>query len=163
MPRQRIALFAAGFLIAVLALFLVVRGFRGTAEGPAAAAPEAAGAAPGGKSDEKAPPPPWQSFLRPDERTASPSPSRPLAHLAVQLPDPFVRAAAAPSVHRAAPPGFRLEGISVGARTVALISGRAVREGEAIDGYRIVRIARSAVTLAGPGGRLSLTLKGAER
>jgi hypothetical protein len=165
MSAGRIALFAAGLLIAAGALFLVVRGFRGAAAGPAAAAPEAAApGAHGGKGEEKAPPPRWQSFLRPDERAIPP---RPLVHLAQGLPNPFARRpgpVAPPSNTgvRRADPGFRLEGISVGARTMALISGHAVREGDALAGYRIVRIGRSAVTLAGPqGDRLNLTLKGA--
>jgi hypothetical protein len=177
MSARRIALFAAGLLTACAALFLIVRGFGGAAAaGPEAAAPEAAaGAAHGGRGEDKAPPPSWQSFLRPDERKAplAPlAPPRPLVHLANLtnlpnlppiLPDPF-RRSAPPAVGRArrpANPGFELEGVSVGARTVALISGRAVREGDTLAGYRIVRIGRSAVTLAGPrGDRLDLTLKG---
>jgi hypothetical protein len=171
MSAGRIALVAAGLLFAAGALFLIVRGFRGEDAGPAAAAtsPEAPEkTAAGGRAEEK-PPPRWQSFIRPDERA---TPPRPVVRLVQDLPSPFDRlpdgggaaASGGGGGARPASPGFRLEGISFGAQTVALISGHAVRQGDAISGFRVVRIGRSAVTLAGPrGARLDLALGGGGR
>jgi hypothetical protein len=167
MPAGRIALVTAGLLLGAGALLLIMRGFHAVeaepAPGVAAADPAAAGAAgPGaaaagrGKAGE-APPPRWQSFLRPDERETP----RPVVRLARGLPSPFDRLAGlAGGGARPESPGFRLEGIAAGAHAVALISGHAVREGGTISGYRVVRIGRSAVTLAGPrGARLDLALE----
>jgi hypothetical protein len=153
MSRERIVLVAAGLLLGVAALFLVARGFRGPAAG-AAAAPDTEASEGRGREGEKAPPPRWQSFLRPGESAAPP---RPVVRFARGLPNPFERPQGAP--RPAADPGFQLQGISTGARAVALVSGHAVREGDSLDGYRVVRIGRSAVTLAGPGGRLDLALR----
>jgi len=160
MSAGRIALIAVGVLVAVGALFLVVRGFR---SGPTAAASEAT-AAPaaetpppnGGKPEEK-PAPRWQSFLHPDERQ---TPPRPVVPFAQGLPSPFERPVASVSVSaKTENPGFRLEGISLGAEPVALVSGRAVRQGDTLQGFRVVRIGRREVTLAGPEGtRLQLAL-----
>lgn len=169
MSAGRIALIAVGFLIAAGALFLVVRGFRGAEAAPAAAAEAPEKTAAGGRPEEKEPPPKWQSFLRPDERK---TPPRPVVRSVQDLPNPFDRLPngggggdggdGGESGAKPANPGFRLEGISVGAQTVALISGHAVREGDAISGFRVLRIGRSAVTLAGPqGARLDLALGGA--
>jgi hypothetical protein len=150
--KGRIALVAAGLLLGIAALLLVSRGLRAAAGGsavPAAAAPESRG-----RGGEKEPPPRWQSFLRPGEKTAPP---RPVVHVALGVSNPFDRPQGAP--RPAGNPGFRLQGISTGVRAVALVSGRAVREGDSLGGYRVVRIARSAVTLAGPGGRIDLALR----
>jgi hypothetical protein len=157
MSSGRIAVIAAGLLIAAVAFLLILRGFRGPAAGPAAEADQpAAGAAGGGKAQDKAPPPRWQSFTRPDERE---TPPRPIVRFAQGVPNPFDRLpVASPKPQN---PGFRLEGISAGAQAVALISGRAMREGDTISGFRVVRISRSAVTLAGAqGARIGLTLEG---
>lgn len=161
MPAGRIALIAAGLLLAAGALFLILRGFSGAA-GPSGAAPETSAAAPaagGAKGDkpEKEPPPKWQSFMRPGERQ---TPPRPVVRLAGEVPDPFDRLAAAGAVARTENPGLRLEGISAaGGRPVALVSGHAVREGGTVAGFRVARIGRSAVTLAAAdGGRLELAL-----
>ena len=161
MSAGRIALVAAGLLIALCVGVLIARGFRGSEASAAASEPsqasQAAGSAPGGRPQEP-PPPRWQSFLRPDERAAPP---RPVVRLAQEAPNPFDRLAAG-GVRAARPenPGFRLEGIAGGARAVALISGHAVREGGTLSGYRVVHIGRSAVTLAGPqGARLDLALE----
>ncbi|HEY3570281.1 MAG TPA: hypothetical protein VGP73_20290 [Thermoanaerobaculia bacterium] len=160
MPAGRIALLAGGLLLALGALFLIFRGFGGGAAAPADAAPETSAAAPaaGGKG-EKEPPPKWQSFMRPDERQA---PSRPVVHLAGEVPNPFDRLPAAPAVAAAKTenPGLRLEGISAaGGRPVALVSGHAVREGGTVSGLRVARIGGGTVTLAAPdGGRLELAL-----
>jgi hypothetical protein len=154
MSSRRIVLIAAGLLIAVCGLVLIVRAFRGAGAAAAAADPaQTAGRAVGGRAQEP-PPPKWQSFLRPDEKA---TPPRPVVHLAQGVSNPFDRLArlAGSVVVRAAKPenpGFRLEGISAGAQSVALISGHAVREGGTISGFRVVRIGRSAVTLAGPQG-----------
>ncbi|HEV7509247.1 MAG TPA: hypothetical protein VGS07_30505 [Thermoanaerobaculia bacterium] len=159
MSAARIAVVAVGLLLAAGALVLVVRGFSGTGTAPAAAAAEAT--AGGGREQEKAPPPRWQSFQRPDERVAPP---RPVVRFAQGVPDPFNRPFNRPErraegVARPENPGFRLEGISAGAGAVALISGHAVREGETISGFRVVRIGRSGVALAGPqGAHLDLAL-----
>jgi hypothetical protein len=157
MSAGRIALIAAGLLIAVCGLVLIVRAFRGADAAAAASDPApAAGRAPRGRAQEP-PLPKWQNFLRPDEPAA---PARPVVHLAQGAPDPFDRLAVGGArVARPENPGFRLEGISSGAQAVALISGHAVREGGTISGFRVVRIGRLAVTLAGPqGDRLNLAL-----
>lgn len=158
MSAGRITLIAAGLLIAVFGLVLIVRAFRGADAAAAAADPApAAGHAVRGRAQEP-PPPKWQSFLRPDEPAAPP---RPVVQLAQATPNPFDRLATGGGARAARPenPGFRLEGISAGAQAVALISGHAVREGGTISGFRVVRIGRSAVTLAGPqGNRLDLAL-----
>ena len=167
MSAGRIMLIAGGLLTAAVAFFLVVRGFRGSETAAAAADPaqtsqtaQTAGGAAGGRAQEP-PPPRWQSFLRPEEAAAPP---RPVVHLAQAVPNPFDRLAslAVSGGARAARPenpGFRLEGIAAGARAVALISGHALREGGTISGFRVVRIGRSAVTLAGPqGARLDLAM-----
>ncbi len=155
MSTGRIVLIAAGLLIAAGALFLVVRGFSGAAAGAAAAPPDetAAGATGGGKAGDKEPPA-WQSFIQPDERD---TPPRPVVRFAQGLSSPFDRLpdrlpAAKSGGGRRQDPGLRLEGISVGAQAVALLSGRAVRVGDTVSGFRVVRIGRSAVTLAGPQG-----------
>jgi hypothetical protein len=157
MSAGRIALIAAGLLIAVCGLVLIVRAFRGADAAAAADPAQPAGHAAGGRGQEP-PPPKWQSFLRPDEHA---EPPRPVVHLAQGAPNPFDRLATGGGARAARPenPGFRLEGISSGAQAVALISGHAVREGGTISGFRVVRIGRSAVTLAGPqGNRLDLAL-----
>jgi hypothetical protein len=155
MTRKRIALVAAGLLLGIAALLLVARGFREAAAGggavPDAAAPEARG-----RGGEKEPLPRWQSFLRPGE---SAPPPRPAVRFARGLPDPFDRPQSAAAPRPAGNPGFQLQGISTGVRAVALVSGHSVREGDSLAGYRVVRIARSSVTLAGPGGRLDLALR----
>jgi hypothetical protein len=155
MPAGRIALIAAGLLLAAGALFLILRGFSGAAPEAPAAAPAAGGAK--GDKPEKEPPPKWQSFMRPGERQ---TPRRPVVRLTGEMPNPFDRLAAAGAVARTENPGLRLEGISAaGGRPVALVSGHAVREGGTVAGFRVARIGRSAVTLAAPdGGRLELAL-----
>lgn len=157
MTRRRIALVAAGLLLGALALLLAARGFRampaGGAAAPDPAAPEGRGRE--GREGEKEPPPRWQSFLRPGDGAAPP---RPVVHFARRLSDPFDRPQGA-TVRPVGNPGFQLQGISTGARAVALVSGHAVREGDSLGGYRVVRIARSTVTLAGPVGRLDLALR----
>jgi hypothetical protein len=157
MSARRIALIAAGLLIAAGGLVLILRAFRGAdAAAPASEPAQTAGYAAGGRAQE--PPPRWQSFLRPDEHA---TPPRPVVHLAQGAPNPFDRLAGSVVVRAARReiPDFRLEGISTGARAVALISGHAVREGGTISGFRLVRIGRSAVTLAGPrGDRLDLAM-----
>jgi hypothetical protein len=158
MSAKRIALIAAGILIAAVGLVLVARGFRGAQAAVASSDPaQTAGGAMGGRAQEP-PPPRWQSFLRPEETA---TPRRPVLHLAQGVPNPFDRLATGGGARAARPenPGFRLEGIAAGAQSVALISGHAVREGGTISGFRVVRIGRSAVTLAGPqGSRLDLAL-----
>jgi hypothetical protein len=154
MSKRRLALVAAGLLLGIAALLLVARGFRGL---PAAggAAPEAAALESHGREGEKAPAPRWQSFPRPGEGAPPP---RPVVRFARGVPDPFERPQGG-AARPAGNPGFQLQGISTGARAVALISGHAVREGDTLAGYRVARIGRSAVTLAGPGGRLDLALR----
>jgi|SRR5579872_1444746 len=163
MSTGRAVLVALGLLIAAGGIFLVVRGFRGadaagslptlpTLPTPPAAEPRGRH----GRNEEKAPG--WGSFVRPGERE---TPLRPLVRFASGVADPFDRLPAPPRVARPGNPGFRLEGISGGARPVALISGHAVREGGAVSGFRVVRISRSEVLLAGPrGDRLGLRLGG---
>ncbi|HEX4961812.1 MAG TPA: hypothetical protein VF173_13295 [Thermoanaerobaculia bacterium] len=158
MSARRIALIAAGLLIAACGLVLILRAFRGAdASAPTAEPAQAAGGTLGGRAQEP-PPPRWQSFLRPDEHA---TPPRPVVHLSQGVPNPFDRLATTGGARTVRPeiPDFRLEGISTGARAVALISGHAVREGGTISGFRLVRIGRSAVTLAGPrGDRLDLAM-----
>jgi len=162
MSAGRIVLIAFGLLIAAGGIFLVVRGFGGAAaasnaDQPGQPDPPAASTRGShGKAEEKEPR--WQSFVRPDEREAPP---RPVVRFAKGVVDPFDRPATGGGTGRSRPenPGFHLEGISNGTQPVALISGHAVREGDTISGFRVARIGRSAVTLAGPqGARLSLTL-----
>jgi hypothetical protein len=153
MSRGRIALVAAGLLLGVAALLLVSRGLRAVAGG--SAVPEAAAPESRGRGGEKEPPPRWQSFLRAGEKAAPP---RPVVHVARGVSNPFDRPQGG-APRPAGNPGFRLQGISTGVRAVALVSGRAVREGDSLGGYRVVRIARSAVTLAGPDGRIDLALR----
>ncbi len=158
MSAGRIALIAAGLLIAVCGLVLIVRAFHVADAAAADSAPApASNDAMRGRGQEP-PPPRWQSFLRPDEQARPP---RPVVHLARTAPNPFDRLATVGGARAAKPenPGLRLEGISAGAEAVALISGHAVREGGTISGFRVLRIGRSAVTLAGPrGNHLDLAL-----
>ncbi len=156
MSAGRIALVAAGLLIAAGAVVIVVLGFRGANAGAPAGMDERAadddstgagvGAGGAAHAEAKAPLPRWQSFMKADPRS---TPPRPLVRLARRQPSPFDRAAGGT---RAESPDLRLEGISAGAQTVALISGHAVREGGTIAGFQVVHIGRSAVTLAGPRG-----------
>ncbi len=161
MSARRIALIAAGLLIAICGLVLIVRAFRGADASAAASDPAQTAGHPAGGRAQEPPPPKWQSFLRPDEKAAPP---RPVVRLAQGSPNPFDRLARPEGsvvVKAARPenPGFRLEGIAAGAQTVALISGHAVREGGTISGFRVLRIGRKAVTLAGPrGNRLDLAM-----
>ncbi len=158
MSIGRAALIACGLLIAIGGIFLVARGFGGAAAASNVNQPgQPAARGSHGKAEEKAPR--WQSFVRPGEHAAPP---RPVVRIARGLANPFDRLVAAGGGTgrvRLENPGFHLEGISNGAQPVALISGHAVREGDTISGFRVARIGRSAVTLAGPqGARLSLTL-----
>jgi hypothetical protein len=162
MSTRRIALLACGILIAAAAIFLVVRGFSGApAAGDAPAGPTASEGRGGhGKAEEKAPR--WQSFVRPGDPG---TPPRPGVRLARGLASPFDRLATGGGGGAPPPPpvnpGLRLEGISQGDRPVALLSGHAVRVGDTLSGFRVTRIDRAAVTLAGPrGARLGLTLGG---
>lgn len=164
MSRGRIALIAAGLLITAGAFFLIVRAFGGAAATPETPSAEAADAGKAEGQGEDKEPPRWQSFIRPGEREAPP---RPVLRIAQGLPSPFERfpggraGTGAGTGVRQESPGFRLEGISVGAQAVALLSGRAVRVGDTLSGYRVVRIGRSGVTLAGPrGARFDLALQG---
>ncbi|MFL6262307.1 MAG: hypothetical protein ACJ76Y_21630 [Thermoanaerobaculia bacterium] len=154
MSKRRIALVAAGLLLGLAALLLVARGLRGAAT-PGGGSPDAVAPESRGRGKEKEPPPRWQSFLRPGEKAAPP---RPLVRLARKMSDPFDRPQGA-APRPAGNPGFQLQGISTGGRAVALVSGHAVREGDKLAGYRVVRISRSAVTLSGPGGRVNLALR----
>lgn len=155
MSAGRIVLFVAGLLVAIGGLVLIVRAFRGADTAAATSDPvQTTGHSAGGRGQEP-PPPKWQSFLRPDGQAAPP---RPVAHLAPGASNPFDRLATG-GVRASRPenPVFRLEGIAAGTQPVALISGHAVREGGTVSGFRVVRIGRSAVTLAGPrGARLDL-------
>jgi hypothetical protein len=154
MSKERVVLVAVGLLLGVAALFLVARGLRGPVAGGRVAL-DTASPESRGRGGDKEPPPRWQSFLRPRE---SAPPPRPVVRLARGLPSPFERPqGAAPRL--VADPGFQLQGISTGVRAVALVSGHAVREGDSLAGYRVVRIGRSAVTLNGPEGRLDLALR----
>jgi hypothetical protein len=157
MSAGRIALLACGILIAAGAVFLLFRGFVGApAPSPGPSAAEGRGGH--GKAEEKAPR--WQSFLRPGDPE---TPPRPGVRLARNLANPFDRLATVGGAGRVRPekPGLRLEGISHGTQPVALLSGRAVRVGDTLSGFRVTRIDRSAVTLAGSrGARFSLTLGG---
>jgi hypothetical protein len=161
MSAGRIALIAAGLLVAIGGLVLIVRAFRGADAAAAASDPVQTAGHPGGGRAQEPPPPKWQSFLRQDEHAAPP---RPVVRLAQGAPNPFDRLArlagsVGARVSRPENPGFRLEGISAGIQPVALISGHAVREGGSISGFRVVRIGRSVVTLAGPqGARLDLAM-----
>ena len=150
MSTGRIVLVVAGLLVAIGGLVLIVRAFRGANAAAAASdSAQAAGPTRGGRGQEP-PPPKWQSFLRQDGPAAPP---RPVVHLAPGAANPFDRlATGVVRVARPENPGFRLEGISAGTQPVALISGHAVREGGTLSGYRVVRIGRSAVILAGPRG-----------
>jgi hypothetical protein len=160
MSAGRIVLIACGLLVAIGGIFLIVRGFGGAqaanAGQPGSTDPPAADARGShGKAGEKAPR--WQSFLRPGERE---TPPRPVVRFARGLANPFDRLATGSVIAKPVNPGFRLEGISAGTQPVALISGHAVREGGTISGFHVVRIGRSAVTLAGPrGNRLDLAMR----
>ena len=174
MTPLRIALVAGGLLVAGGALFLLYRGLGAMGSDPAASG--GAGAPPGTAAsgapalgeekkdkDDKAPPPAWQSFLRRDDSaTAVP---RPLARLESPVASPFdavpaVAAAPAPSgeaVREPARPALRLEGVAAG--DLALISGKVVRPGDSIAGYRVVRVGKAGVSLVNPAGsRLELKL-----
>jgi hypothetical protein len=159
MTPGRILLIGLGLLITVGALFLVVRSFRGMgppASPQAAATPGGAQGEEKGKEKEKAAPR-WQSFLRPDDR--APVPPRPLLHFPTPVASPFHRAPAASPTTPLAAPSLRLEGVSTGDRPAALISGRVVRVGGTIDGYRLGSIGKSRVSLSRPDGeRLDLVL-----
>lgn len=147
MSTGRAVLIALGLLIAGSGIFLVLRGFRGA---NAAAIPASLPAADvqgnRGKTEQEAPR--WQSFVRSGES----APARPLVRFARGVSNPFDRLATGTAVARPGNPGLRLEGISVGTQPVALISGRAVRSGGTIAGFRVIRIDRSAVLLASPQG-----------
>lgn len=154
MSRGRIALVAAGLLLGIAALLLAARSLRGLATG-AGAPPDAPAAEGRSRSGEKEPPPRWQSFLRPGESGAPP---RPAVRVAQGLSSPFdLPQKSAPRT--AGRPDLQLQGITTGDRAMALVSGHAVREGDSLAGYRVVRIGRSGVTLAGPAGRLDLSLR----
>ncbi len=155
MSRGRIVLVAAGLLLGIAALLLAARGLRGLAAPAGPAAPDTTAAAERGRSGEKEPPPRWQSFLRPGESGAPP---RPVVRFAQGLSSPFDLPRKS-TPRTASRPDFQLQGISTGDRAMALVSGHAVREGDSLAGYRVVRIGRSGVTLAGPGGRLDLALR----
>lgn len=183
----RIALVAGGVLIAGGALFLLFQGLGGGApalsgETGAPGAPSSLAGAParggeGKDKDGKEPPPAWQSFLRPD--APGKTVPRPSARLAGPVPSPFVYVAEAPPAVEAEksvyaplrlpavqiqsaklpPAALRLEGVAAGPSPLALISGKVVRAGDTIAGYRVVEVGKSGASLQKPGGaRLELAI-----
>ncbi|HZF09371.1 MAG TPA: hypothetical protein VFE33_11325 [Thermoanaerobaculia bacterium] len=174
MTPGRLLLVGLGLLIAAGAVVLVARGWSGMSSGSGvggAADPQNAGTPPPGgghgddKEKEKAAPR-WQSFTRPDVAGVAgvadphnPAVPRPVLHFAAPVASPFHSAPTASAVAPREAPHLRLDGVSPGEHGVALLSGKVVRLGETISGYRLSRIGKSSVSLVNPAGaRLELVL-----
>ena len=99
-------------------------------------------------------PPVTLAAVPPPKPASSPDPRPAAVDRLVVAPKP---AAVAPSAKPAAPPAFVLQAISErDGHPVAVVNERLLREGDSIDGARIVRIARDEVELELGGRRLTL-------
>jgi MSHA biogenesis protein MshK len=73
--------------------------------------------------------------------------------------DPMRPAGAAPApVHAAAPAALRLEGLIQGPERVAIVSGRAVRAGDVVNGAQVLEVLSNGVRLSRAGKVQLLTL-----
>lgn len=61
-----------------------------------------------------------------------------------------------PPVPRVTAADFRVSAVVIGTRTTAVINGRLVREGDALDGLRVVSIRDDGVSLDGPDGIIQI-------
>lgn len=164
MKPGRILGVVVGLLIATGAVFLVIRGFRGSSS-TVSASGEAndlaaqgqgvgnqGGKQRGEQGDEQAVPR-WQSF---SNRMDLEPPARPIQRVETDLPNPFDRAFATAELAGAA---LRLEGIAPGNLAMAMISGRIVHVGDALGAWKVVRIDHNGVSLADSAGlRVDLAL-----
>ncbi len=163
MLSKRLLFVVAGVVIAGLAVLLVLRGLNAQRPEPAGASDAIAestgdptpegGRASGEKSRR------WQEFTGGAARSSDEVTTalRPIERQAQAAGKPFDQAYARTQLGRL---GFRLEGIGRGEEPLALISGRVVRIGDRIEGYRVESIDRSGVLLIGPTGmRLDLALQ----
>lgn len=160
MLTKRLLFVIVGAVIAGLAVSLILNALRSDTAGSSDAITDSAadstpesGGASGVKSRQ------WQEFTggtahNSYQVTADLRPIERLAHTAGR---PFDQAYARGQLNRL---GFRLEGVGRGAQPLALISGRVLRIGDRIEGYRVESIERSGVLLIGPNGmRIDLAPK----
>ncbi len=154
MKPGRILWVVTGFLIAAGAVFLVIRGFRGSSSttdtagesASLAAQGQRAGSQGGQQADEQALPR-WRSLSH--SRGPEP-PARPIRRAETDLRNPFDRAFATAELAGAA---LRLEGLVPGNLAMALISGRIVQRGDSLGAWQVVRIDHTGVSLADSAGR----------
>lgn len=145
---KRNVLIVAGLLTAVVAIFLVVRTLGEVS--PVSGSPlDAKGAV---SKPTNAQPldneglPQWQSFFRPQGKDEVPQ--RPVRRLEPSFSNPFGRV---PTEMNPQGLPFRLEGVAPSS-AVALVSGRVLRLGETIEGFRLHRIDSAGIELHGRGG-----------
>ena len=154
MLTKRLLFIVVGVVIAGLAVLLVLWGLNALRSDPAgssdasvdsAANPTSeGGAASGGESR------PWQAFTGgAAQNSEQVTALRPIERLSRAAGRPFDQAYAQKQLDRL---GFRLEGVARGEQPLALISGRVVRIGDRVEGYRVESIERSGVLLIGPTG-----------
>jgi hypothetical protein len=156
---KRLPFVVVGLVIAGLAVLLVLWGLSAMRSEPAgsngAIADSAADATPEGDGASAAKSRPWQAFTggaahSPEQAAAL----RPIERLERAAGRPFDQAYAQKQLERL---GLHLEGIGRGEQPLALISGRVLRIGDRIEGYRVASIERTGVLLIGPNGmRLDL-------
>ena len=163
MQIKRLLFVIGGVVIAGLAVLLILWGLsalRSDTGGSSDAITDSAanstpggGGASGGKSRQ------WQEFTGGTAHNSYQVTAdlRPIERLAQTAGRPFDQAYARRQLNRL---GFRLEGVGRGAQPLALISGRVVRIGDRIEGYRVESIELSGVLLIGPNGmRIDLAPK----
>lgn len=163
MPIKRLLFVVVGLVVAGLAVLLVLWGLNASrsdpvgsgdaiVDSPADTTPEDGGAS-GGESRK------WQEFTggaEQDSEQMAPD-LRPIERQTRSAGKPFNQAYAQRLLGSLR---FRLEGVGRGEQPLALISGRVLRIGDHIEGYRIESIDRSGVLLIGPSGmRLDLALQ----
>ena len=157
MAGRRLPWIAAGGVLILAALLLLVRSL------PAgdSAADSAAGSDPATapRAASTAQPPAWSELALVDEEpVARPRLPVPVSVATVagatEAADPFDRALRHRTARGPTPAAeLRLQAVVTGARPMALISGHLLRPGDAIGSYRLSRVEPSAVHLAGASPR----------
>lgn len=163
MATKRLLLIVVGVAVAGLAMWLVLWGLNASRSDPAGSGDAIVDSSAdttsegGGTSGEESRQ--WQEFTGGAGQNSEQMAAylRPIERQSQAAGKPFNQAYARRLVGNLR---LRLEGVGRGEQPLALISGRVLRIGDQIEGYRIESIDRSSVLLIGPSGmRLDLPLQ----
>lgn len=148
MIRTRLFLALAAAVLAGVAVVWIV----GALQSDALTEPAGADQAAESPQDEPATPPRWEDFA--ETGGEEPLVARPVTAVegdgwGVPQVDPFERARMRRRLRGVT---LRLEGVAPGDDPKALVSGRVVRLGDVVEGFRVARIDASGITLVGPVG-----------